>query len=88
MSPAKLMEKVIGRTVTIMRINPATGAEPREQTRVLSVNGGAVLSLTSKTDHATVADVTLTYIATGFTEARTMSAACPPPATGWTRSAG
>ena len=45
LSPAKLMEKAVGRTVTIVRTNPATGAELREQARVLSVNGGVVLQI-------------------------------------------
>lgn len=45
LSPAKLMEKAVGKTVTIVRTNPATGAETREQAKVLSVNGGAVLQI-------------------------------------------
>ncbi|MEQ6334044.1 DUF4139 domain-containing protein [Sphingobium sp. MK2] len=45
LSPAKLMEKAIGRTVTIVRTNPATGAEQREQAKVLSVQGGVVLQI-------------------------------------------
>lgn len=45
LSPAKLMEKAVGRTVTIVRTNPATGAETREQAKVLAVNGGVVLQI-------------------------------------------
>lgn len=45
LSPAKLMEKAVGRTVTIVRMNPATGAEVREQARVLATNGGVVLQI-------------------------------------------
>lgn len=45
LSPAKLMEKAVGKTVTIVRTNPATGGETREQAKVLSVNGGAVLQI-------------------------------------------
>ncbi|MBH1993371.1 MAG: DUF4139 domain-containing protein, partial [Sphingomonadaceae bacterium] len=45
LSPSKLMEKAIGRTITIVRTNPATGAEQREQAKVLSVNGGVVLQI-------------------------------------------
>lgn len=45
LSPAKLMEKAVGRTITIVRTNPATGTETREQARVLSVNGGVVLQI-------------------------------------------
>lgn len=48
LSPAKLMEKAVGKTVTIVRTNPATGAEMREQAKVLSVNGGTVLQIGSR----------------------------------------
>ena len=45
LSPAKLMEKAVGKTVTIVRVNPATGAETRELAKVLSTNGGVVLQI-------------------------------------------
>jgi len=48
LSPAKLMEKAVGQTVTIVRTNPATGAETREQAKVLAVNGGVVLQIGSR----------------------------------------
>lgn len=45
LSPDKLMEKAVGKVVTIVRTNPATGAETREQARVLAANGGIVLQI-------------------------------------------
>ncbi len=48
LSPAKLMEKAVGETVTIVRINPATGAETRERAKVLAANGGVVLQIGSR----------------------------------------
>jgi len=45
LSPSKLMEKAVGETITIVRTNPATGAEERERARVLAVNGGVVLQI-------------------------------------------
>jgi hypothetical protein len=45
LSPAKLMEKAVGHEVTIVRVNPATGAETREQAEVLATNGGVVLKI-------------------------------------------
>ncbi|HKC02229.1 MAG TPA: DUF4139 domain-containing protein [Sphingomicrobium sp.] len=45
LSPAKLMEKAVGKTVTIVRVNPATGAETREVAKVLATNGGVVLQI-------------------------------------------
>jgi hypothetical protein len=48
LSPTKLMEKAVGRTVTLVRMNPATGAELREEARVLATNGGVVLQIGSR----------------------------------------
>ncbi len=45
LSPQALMQKAVGETITIVRTNPATGAETREQARVLAVNGGVVLQI-------------------------------------------
>ena len=45
LSPAKLMEKAVGQDVTLVRINPATGAETRERATVLAANGGVVLRI-------------------------------------------
>jgi hypothetical protein len=45
LTPAKLMEKAVGHDVTIVRVNPATGAETRETALVLATNGGVVLKI-------------------------------------------
>jgi hypothetical protein len=45
LSPAKLMEKAVGQQITLVRTNPATGAETRETATVLAVNGGVVLRI-------------------------------------------
>lgn len=45
LSPDKLMEKAVGQTITIVRTNPATGAETRDQAKVLAANGGIVLQI-------------------------------------------
>jgi hypothetical protein len=45
LSPSKLMEKAVGEDITLVRTNPATGAEERERARVLAVNGGVVLQI-------------------------------------------
>lgn len=45
LSPNALMQKAVGETVTLLRINPATGAETRERAKVLAVNGGVVLDI-------------------------------------------
>src|ERR1700684_339169 len=48
LTPAKLMEKAVGHEVTIVRVNPATGAETREQAEVLATNGGVVLKISQR----------------------------------------
>lgn len=45
LTPAKLMEKAVGQEITIVRVNPATGGETREQAQVLATNGGVVLKI-------------------------------------------
>ena len=45
LSPNALMQKAVGETVTLLRTNPATGAETRERAKVLAVNGGVVLQI-------------------------------------------
>lgn len=45
LSPGALMQKAVGQTVTLLRTNPATGAETRERATVLATNGGVVLRI-------------------------------------------
>ena len=45
LSPAKIMENAVGQTITLVRTNPASGAETREQAIVLAANGGVVLQI-------------------------------------------
>jgi hypothetical protein len=45
LSPAALMQKAVGQTITLLRTNPATGAETRERATVLAANGGVVLKI-------------------------------------------
>lgn len=45
LTPGKLMEKAVGQTITLIRTNPATGAELRERATVLSTYGGVVVKI-------------------------------------------
>ncbi|WP_296674955.1 DUF4139 domain-containing protein [Novosphingobium sp.] len=45
LTPAALMQKAVGQTITLLRTNPATGAETRERAQVLAANGGVVLKI-------------------------------------------
>src|SRR3546814_5922822 len=39
------MDKAVGQTITLVRTNPATGAEKIERAKVLAANGGIVLQI-------------------------------------------
>lgn len=45
LTPAKLLEKYVGRTVRVVKTQPTTGAETVETAEVLSANGGVVLKM-------------------------------------------
>jgi hypothetical protein len=45
LSPQALIQEAVGETITLVRMNPATGAETRERARVLAANGGVVLQI-------------------------------------------
>lgn len=45
LTPQKLLEKFVGKSVEVIRTNPATGVETREQAQVLSANNGEVLRI-------------------------------------------
>ena len=45
LTPEKLLEKYVGKTVSIIKTNPATGEEKTEQATVLSANNGVVLKI-------------------------------------------
>jgi hypothetical protein len=45
LSPQALIQKAVGETITLVRTNPATGAEMRERALVLATNGGVVLRI-------------------------------------------
>ena len=43
LTPQKLLEKYVGNKVVVIKTNPATGVETREEATVLATNGGVVL---------------------------------------------
>jgi len=48
LTPDKLMAKAVGRTVTIVRTDPVTKAEIREEARVLANNNGTIVQIGSR----------------------------------------
>jgi hypothetical protein len=45
LSPEAMMEKAVGESVTLVRVNPASGAETRERALVLAANEGVVVRI-------------------------------------------
>ena len=45
LSPSALMQNAVGQTVTLVRVNPASGAEVRERAKILAANGGVVMQV-------------------------------------------
>ncbi len=45
LTPQKLLEKYVGKNVTVIRTNPATGTESSEQAQVLAASGGVVMKI-------------------------------------------
>lgn len=45
LTPQKLLEKYVGRTVQVVRVHPQTGADSFETAQVLAANGGVVLRI-------------------------------------------
>jgi hypothetical protein len=45
LTPQKLLEKYVGKNVTVARVNQATGVETTEQATVLSANNGVVMRI-------------------------------------------
>lgn len=45
LTPAKLLEKYVGRTVRIVKTHPTTGAETTETAKVLAASGGVVMQI-------------------------------------------
>ncbi|MHB1186387.1 DUF4139 domain-containing protein [Thiobacillus sp.] len=48
LTPQKLLEKTIGREVSVIRTHPTTGAETRETATVLATSGGVVLQFADR----------------------------------------
>ena len=50
LTPEKLLEKYLGRSINVIHINPVTGAETAEAATVLSVSGGIVLQFKDRVE--------------------------------------
>ncbi len=68
LTPAKLMEKAVGKQVQIVRINPGSGAQQTETATVLSVNGGVVLKIGDRIEVLREDDIPTRVIFDGIPE--------------------
>lgn len=50
LTPQKLLEKYVGRDVSVIRVHPTTGVETRETARVLSTHDGVVLQFADRVE--------------------------------------
>ncbi len=48
LTPAKMLEKYVGQTVEIIRMNPATGEETQQAATILSTNNGVVAKIAGR----------------------------------------
>ncbi len=61
LTPETLLEKYLGKEVTIIRVNPATGAETREAATVLATNNGPILRYTDRIESGVPAQSRLAF---------------------------
>ena len=53
LSPQKLLEKYVGRTINVYRTNPQTGVDEAVEAEVVSVNGGTILRIGGEISYLT-----------------------------------
>lgn len=68
LTPAKLMEKAVGKQVQLVRINPGNGAQVTETATVLSVNEGVVLRVGERIEVLRQDDIPTRVIFDGIPE--------------------
>ena len=73
LTPQKLLERHVGKTVGIIRTNPATGAETREQAEVLSAQDGVVLKIGDRIETSAPGRIVFDSIPVGLSERPTLN---------------
>ena len=61
LSPEKMLEKYVGKTVSLVKTNPTTGAETSEQATVLSANNGIILKVGNRIETGLGANSRIVY---------------------------
>ncbi|MDP3089002.1 MAG: DUF4139 domain-containing protein [Methylotenera sp.] len=62
LTPEKLLEKYVGKTVSIVKMHPTTGAETTEKATVLSANNGVVLKIGNRIETGVAGRIVYDYV--------------------------
>lgn len=73
LSPQSLLEKHVGKTVGVIRTNPATGAETLEKAEVLSARDGVILKIGDRIETGTPGRLAFDSIPAGLHDRPTLS---------------
>lgn len=82
LTPEKLLEKNVGREVTIIRTHPTTGEETRETATVLAANGGVVLKFADRVETGTPGRLAFTGVPDTLRDKPTLVISLVNPAAG------
>lgn len=82
LTPQKLLEKYVGQNVTVIRTNPATGAETREAAQVLATNDGIVLRFADRIETGVPGRLAFTAIPPTLRDRPTLVVKLDSPAAG------
>jgi len=72
LSPQKLLERYVGKTVGVIKTNPATGAESLEQAEVLSAREGVVLKFSDRIETGSPGRIVFDKIPDGLNDRPTL----------------
>jgi hypothetical protein len=72
LTPQKLLDKFVGKTVTVIKTNPATGAETSESAQVLANNTGTVLKFSDRIETGVPGRIVYPEVPTNLRERPTL----------------
>lgn len=82
LTPQKLLEKYVGQTVGVIRMNPATGVETRESAQVLATNEGVVLKFADRIETGVPGRLTFPGVPANLRDRPTLVVKLDSPAAG------
>jgi hypothetical protein len=82
LTPQKLLEKYVGQSVGVIRTNPATGVETRENAQVLATNNGVVLRFADRIETGVPGRLTFPGVPANLRDRPTLVVKLDSPAAG------